>query len=303
MKEYAIGLLLLFYCTGNSFAQDYFYNNDYYDKDFLFESGISLGAMNCLTDIGGRRGNGRTFLKDLNPENSRISGGIFLQFTYRYALGLRLELNAGSLMAYDSILKNDRSEASSRYQRNLHFKSPITELLMLGEVHPLRFFGMNRKPNIVSPYLIAGTGIFHFDPRTSLNGEWIALHDLCTEGQGFPEYPDRQPYRLTQLNFPLGIGLKVECSAMLNIRLELLHRITQTDYLDDVSTRYIDPTLFKQYLSPEQAGIALLLYNRQKEIDPTRRIIAGEIRGHDSKKDSYFTAQLKLSMVMGRERR
>lgn len=303
MKEYAIGLLLLFYCAGNSFAQDYFYNNDYYDKDFLFESGISLGAMNCLTDIGGRRGNGRTFLKDLNPENSRISGGIFLQFTYRYALGLRLELNAGSLMAYDSILKNDRSEASSRYQRNLHFKSPITELLMLGEVHPLRFFGMNRKPNIVSPYLIAGTGIFHFDPRTSLNGEWIALHDLCTEGQGFPEYPDRQPYRLTQLNFPLGIGLKVECSAMLNIRLELLHRVTQTDYLDDVSTRYIDPTLFKQYLSPEQAGIALLLYNRQKEIDPTRRIIAGEIRGNDGKKDSYFTAQLKLSMVMGRERR
>ncbi|MCO5237619.1 MAG: hypothetical protein M9933_15265 [Chitinophagaceae bacterium] len=303
MKLHIICLLLLC-CSGNaSFAQDYFYNNYYYDKDFLWEAGLSLGAINCLTDIGGRAGRGKKFLKDMNPENTRVSGGIFVGLNYRYALGLRLELNTGTLTAFDSILKNDRSEAHGRYLRNLHFKSPLTEWLLLAEIHPLRFGGMNEKPNIISPYLIVGAGCFRFDPRANLNGAWIALHDLHTEGQGFPEYPDRQPYRLTQLNFPVGIGIKVECSALLNIRLEILHRFTHTDYLDDVSTRYIDPALFKQYLAPEAAALALLLHDRQGEIDATRKTIAGSIRGNDKRNDSYFTVQCKLSMIMGRERR
>jgi hypothetical protein len=71
------------------------------------------------------------------------------------------------------------------------------------------------------------------------------------------EYPERKEYKLTQLNFPLGAGIKLECSALLNLRLEILHRITRTDYLDDVSTRYIDPSLFQKYLSPNKASNAL----------------------------------------------
>ncbi len=304
MKVCTLYLLLLCGLSNNhSFAQHYFYNNLYYDNDLLFEGGISLGAINCLTDIGGRPGNGKRFLKDLNWQNTKVSGGVFANLCYRYALGIRLELNVGKIMAYDSILKNDRSEARNRYLRNLHFKSNITELMLLAELHPLVLLGINKKANTISPYLVGGAGIFYFDPKARAGEEWISLHELHTEGQGFAEYPERKPYRLTQVNFPVGVGIKLECAAQVNFRFEVLHRITRTDYLDDVSTRYIDPALFQKYLSPYLASYALQLHNRQKEIDPSATAVPNDIRGNNNRNDSYFTVQCKLSMVIGRERR
>lgn len=304
MKVHTVYLLFLCCLLSKPFfAQDYFYNNLYYDNDFLFEGGLSVGAINCLTDIGGKPGNGKNFLKDLNWQNTRMSGGIFVNLSYRYALCARMEFNMGNIMAYDSILKNDPSEARNRYRRNLHFKSHITELLFLAELHPLMLLQTNHSANAFSPYLVGGIGLFHFDPQACLNGEWIALNTIHTEGQGFEEYPERKEYKLTQLNFPAGAGIKLECSALLNIRLEILHRITRTDYIDDVSTRYIDPALFQKHLSPYQASYALQLHNRQREIDPSAPIIPNAIRGNNSRNDSYFTVQCKLSLVMGRERR
>lgn len=304
MKVCTFYLLLLCGLSGKpSFAQHYFYNNLYYDNDLLFEGGISLGAINCLTDIGGRPGNGKSFLKDLNWQNTKISGGIFVSVNYRYAIGARLEFNTGNILAYDSILKNDRSGAHNRYLRNLHFKSSITELMLLAELHPLAWLGISKKVNLISPYLVGGAGIFYFDPQARAGEEWISLHELHTEGQGFAEYPERKPYRLTQISFPVGIGIKLECAALVNFRFEVLHRITRTDYLDDVSNRYIDPALFQQYLSPYLASYALQLHNRQKEIDPSATAIPNAIRGNNNRNDSYFTVQCKLSLVIGRERR
>lgn len=303
MKVHTVYLLVLCSLANLCCAQDYFYDNHYYDNDLLFEAGVSIGAINCLTDIGGRAGNGKGLLKDLNWQNTKMSGGIFLNFSYRYALGIRLEFNMGNVMAYDSILKNDHSEARNRYRRNLHFKSHITELMLLGEFYPLVFFQTNGKTNIFSPYLIGGAGLFQFDPQARLNGEWIGLNALHTEGQGFVEYPDRKPYKLTQINFPVGAGIKLECSALLNLRVEILHRFTQTDYLDDVSTRYIDPSLFRKYLPSQKAAYALQLHSRQKELDPSASTKQEARRGNNGRNDSYFTVQCKLSLVMGRERR
>ena len=31
---------------------------------------------------------------------------------------------------------------------------------------------------------------------------------LHTEGEGFAEYPDRKEYKLKQINFPVGAGIK-----------------------------------------------------------------------------------------------
>ncbi len=65
-----------------------------------------------------------------------ISAGLI----YRYALGLRLEANIGSLQDCDSILKNDQSEGKYRYQRNLSFRSSISEIILLAELYPIRLF-------------------------------------------------------------------------------------------------------------------------------------------------------------------
>jgi hypothetical protein len=47
-------------------AQYYFYDNNYYETPILFELGASVGVMNCLTDLGGGKGVGKKFVKDVN---------------------------------------------------------------------------------------------------------------------------------------------------------------------------------------------------------------------------------------------
>lgn len=286
-------------------AQDYFYNNRYYDNDFLFEVYASAGAMNCFTDLGGRPGEGKGFIKDLNIPFTRFCAGAGGGFVYRYALGTRLEFNAGTAEAADNILKNDKSVGgSNRYRRNLHFRSNIYEMIALGEVYPLVILGITgEKPSRLLPYLTGGIGIFHFNPQTYINGIKTDLRPLHTEGQGFNEYPDRRAYKLTQVNFPVGAGIKYEASPLCNLRLEILHRITATDYLDDVSTQYIDAALFQKYLSPADAGIAMQLHDRQADINPLHTAEPGAIRGRSSKNDSYFTIQFRIGLILGRQLR
>jgi len=62
----------------------------------------------------------------------------------------------------------------------------------------------------------------------------------------------------------------------LNVRFEIVHRILFTDYLDDVSTDYINPNLFSQYLPARQAAIAKQLYGRKKELNPFNESLPGD---------------------------
>ncbi|MBX3239978.1 MAG: hypothetical protein KIT80_22030 [Chitinophagaceae bacterium] len=300
---------LLTYClsvVSLSFPQSYFYNESYYDSDLLFEISLSVGAINCLTDLGGRKGVGRGFIKDLNIENTKLTAGLGAGFVYRYAAGIRIDANTGTLYANDNVLDNDHSEAKHRYKRNLHFRSSVFEIVSVAELYPLQLFFPitpdTRAPRL-APYVAAGIGVFRFNPQANLNGIWIDLHPLRTEGQGFPEHPERKPYSLTQINFPVGAGIKYELSALFNLKLEILHRITTTDYIDDVSTTYIHPDLFRNYLSPENARLAESLYDRRRELDPQQAHTPGAIRGGRRKNDAYFSIVLKLNFIIGRERR
>lgn len=302
----AVAMLSVYCCTCTcSVSQNYFYNNRYYDNNFLFEFHASAGAMNCLTDLGGRPGEGKGFIKDLNIRYTKFCGGISAGFVYLYTAGAKLEFNAGAVEAADYILKNDQSTGGkNRYRRNLHFKSNIYELLLLGEIYPIAATGVTGdKPSRFAPYLTGGIGIFRFDPQTYLDNINIRLQPLHTEGQGFSEYTDRAKYKLVQVNFPVGAGIKYELSPLCNLRLEVLHRITTTDYLDDVSKQYIEPALFQKYLAPENADFAMQLHDRQAELNPLHTTIPGSIRGRDSKNDSYFTVQLKIGLILGRQLR
>ncbi len=292
-------------------AQFYFYDNNYYDSPIMFEVGGSVGIMNSLTDVGGKRGNGRPFLKDLTIGNNQLNGSIYLSALYKYAIGLRLEGTIGRVKAYDSISLKSVSEG--RYERNLSFKSKINEVSLVAELHILfilRSFlfeddlNIDDEPPRFSPYLAGGVGIFSFNPQTKLNNNWIDLQPLSTEGQGFSEYPTRKSYKLTQINFPVGVGLKYELSPALNLRLELLHRILKTDYLDDLSTRYIDPNLFANYFSGIQLSNAIALSDRRSKTNPEYPINpnGGQIRGNSKNNDSYFTFNIKVGMTFGREK-
>lgn len=279
------------------YAQYYYYNDKYYDNAVVMELGATFGVMNSLTDLGGKKGIGKKFIKDLNWQNAHLSYGFYAMAMYENKIGVRLEATFGEVSAYDSILKDVKTTTFGRYERNLSFQSRIADFQLAVEIHPLMFKNFDdQDPPRMSPYLTAGIGYFNFDPKASLNGQLYSLQPLRTEGQGFAEYPDRKPYQLSQVNFGLGLGLKYELTSLLNAKLELNHRILTTDYLDDASTGYIDPALFYNYLPVNRAAVAEQLYNRNVTD-------VGEQRGNPENNDAFFTIQFKVGMTLGRQRR
>jgi hypothetical protein len=286
-------------------TQYYFYNSTYLDPPIILEAGLSMGGMNCFTDLGGKKGLGKPFIKDLNIKNTQFCGGAYLHAFYHYVWGFRLEFSAGNLTTADSVLKNDKSVAEYRYKRNLHFRTTITEITAIAEWHFLAQLKQSRQYIIplASPYLLAGVGIFHFNPEACINNRWVLLQPLHTEGQGFKEYPNRPDYKLTQVNFPVGLGIRYDLSALLNLRLEIIHRILLTDYLDDVSTRYIDPSLFDQYFDAGKAALAQKLADRRSELFNSPAYLPGQRRGDPSDKDAFLSINVKLGLVLNRSRR
>lgn len=271
-----------------TYSQYYYYNDYYYDKDVIIEIGPSLGLMNCFTDLGG---------KSNAIKNFHGSGGFYTAFMYKDIAGIRLEATWGKVSAADSL------GTTFMKRRNFSFRSDISEVALIGEFHPLMlYYNPDGAPKL-SPYLMAGIGWFSFNPQTKLGDEWIYLQPLHTEGQGFKEYRGRSPYKLSQVAFPVGGGLKYELSNLFTIRGELIYRYLSTDYLDDVSTVYVDPALFDKYLPAEQATLAKALYWRGKELDPqaTPPKIGGK-RGNSKTNDTYFTLNIKIGFTLGRTR-
>ncbi len=285
--------------ANNSDAQSYTIDREYFNNPWFFEAGVSLNAMNCLTDLGGKKGIGKKFVKDIDLKETHIGSGVFFSVTYQNAVALRLEGTFGQISGSDNALKgiNDVA-AKGRLNRNLNFRSNITEISSLLEIHPLNLFGdwssNETDQTKLSPYLLAGIGYYSFNPQAKFGNVYVDLQPLKTEGQGFVE-TGKKEYSLNQINIPMGAGVKYEVAPQINLRLEFLYRKLFTDYLDDVSGDYVDPALFSKYLTPQKATLATQLSDRQ--IQP----IPGDIRGLP-KNDTYFSANLKLSVVIGRKR-
>ncbi len=297
---FVLAILLSAAFSQQAIAQYNFSEDLYYDHPFTYEIGASVGVMNCFTDLGGKNDVGQKYFKDINLDNSQLTGSVFFSINYWYAIGLRVEGTFGTVKANDNTLKNVKPTTYGRYERNLSFKSTINEVMLAVEIHPrylAKKYDEREKLPRMSPYLMGGIGYFGFKPQAMLNGKWVDLKPLHTEGQGFTEYPDRKPYKLKQLNIPLGIGIKYKLTPLCNVSLECVSRLLSTDYLDDVSTEYIDQGLFARYLSGDQLTNALILNDRQKELDPSHVTNVGWQRGNSNKNDSYFTVNLKMSLI------
>ena len=257
-----------------------------YDDEVLTkEIGFSIGAMNCNTDIGGQV---------MDIQSFRPSGGIYAAVLYKQRIGLRLEGTVGEVTASDK-----RAYSRALKFRNLDFTSTIKEISLLAEIHPLNFTSSKGTTPALSPYLLIGVGYFGFDPRTKLDDRWVDLQPLHTEGEGFPE-TGRPNYKLSALNIPVGGGLRYRISDRLTLYGEAVYRVLTTDYLDDVSTTYIDPALFDKYLSPDNAVLARQLADRSYKIGGNSIPRPGSQRG-SPKKDAYYSINLKLGIRLVKE--
>jgi hypothetical protein len=263
--------------------------------------------MVFLGDLGGHAGKGTTFIKDYNMNTTKLAiGGYYAAYPAQY-LGFRLSLNYGNIEGSDADIKPAGGDEETRLGRNLNFRSTILEGTVMAEVYPTVL--LEEDPDDVAgrlrPYGVIGLGLFHFNPQGSYHDPrtgdtyWVDLQPLHTEGEGFPEYPDRKNYKLTQMNIPMGVGIKYYLSDNVNLSFEIIHRKTFTDYIDDVSTRYVDPSLFYKYLSPTQAAIAVAMSNKATGGYGNKSYTTNSKRGDPTQNDAYFTAQFKLGIRLG----
>jgi hypothetical protein len=264
-----------------------------------WEAGIQIGPSNFLGDLGGNQGKGTGFLKDHQFKTTRFLGGIFAEAYPSEVIGIRFALNIGSIEGDDNFTKANGGIEEARKARNLNFKSSIQEIFVAAEIYPFTFF--EYEPTDVyhklRPYFLAGIGAFHFNPKGTdpLTGEWVALRPLHTEGQGFPEYPDRKQYSLYQINVPLGVGLKYFITENTTLSFEVIHRKSFCDKIDDVKNTYIDPAVFAAHLDPATAAMAVRVSNKSLNgYTSGTGYGPGDKRGTATNNDSYFSAGIKL---------
>lgn len=204
-----ITLVFIFFLSSSSNAQHFMIG----DARFKIEAGLNFGPTFFLGDLGGHRGKGTTFIKDLNLPLTKMMKGAFISFSPSEWLGFRMAAQYTYVEGQDRIIKTDGRDELYRKQRNLDFKSDMFEAYAAIEIFPLMLMNKNNEeydPR-VRPYVFAGAGIFTFNPKGSItdqngNQTWYDLQPLRTEGQGFKEYPSRKPYALKQLNIPMGGG-------------------------------------------------------------------------------------------------
>jgi hypothetical protein len=281
-----------------------------------WEAGVIGGPIGFLGDLGGNNQLGGGFLKDYNRQSTRCALGAYVGYHPNDWLGLRFSLVHGGLAGNDAwIGVNKGGDGQTRRNRNLDFRSALNEATVLAEIYPTVWLEKNRESAIgnkgskgykVKPYVLLGVGLFHFNPQgvytdPSGRSSWVDLRPLHTEGEGFPQYPDRKVYALTQLCIPMGAGATWFVDERWSISGEFLYVKTFTDYIDDVSTRYADPSLFYKYLSATLAPIADYMSNKSPLRDtPGSGYQPGNKRGDPGNKDGYMRFELKVGIRFGR---
>ena len=242
------------------------------------ELGLSLGAAHYFGDINTRA--------KLN--RPKIAVGGFFRKQFSNYIALRVSAHYAKLGYSDVYNKSNDFQR----RRNLSFNSNIFELALQGDFNFYKFIPGDPDHRF-SPYVTLGVGVFTYDPYAYLNDEKVFLRPLGTEGQGNSLYPDRKPYGTMAMCVPFGVGVKYAVNERMNVGVEIAHRFTKTDYLDDVSTTYIGADKFP-LLPDGSPSVARQMQDRSYE---TGEIIGleGRQRGFSQQKDQYVIAELTVS--------
>lgn len=251
--------------------------------------GVGLGATNYLGDLD----DDFTF-KYTQP-------GISLTAATRVTphISVRAGYFQGRMQATDA-----NSINASRQRRNLSFRSPLSELslqLQVDFVPAMRRY--NYRPR-TTPYIFGGVSVFTFNPQAKLNGRWVDLQPLGTEGQYLPtrvnpltNVPYPAPYSRTQIAIPLGVGFRMRLSKRMDMEIESGFRKTFTDYLDDVSGRYA----YKPDMLSYNPTAAYMMDPPSKNYPNGVWDING-IRGRSTQDDWYIYTCFTLSYIVDRIR-
>jgi hypothetical protein len=227
---------------------------------------------------------------DLNPNS----------FTYKHSkftTGLTVRKPLSRWFALRGGIAFGKIKAADRYNRDYLQKRNLSFTTFLKEAH------LGLEGTLIAGrstlYLYSGIAVFHFNPWAfDIEGEKVFLKPLSTEGQGLPQYPDQKPYQLTQFSLPLGGGLRYALTESITIGIEISQRKTFTDYLDDVSTHYVDREVLLNARGPKAVEMA---YRGNQASGSPVYPAHGEQRGTPSEMDWYYffgtTLEVKLNRI------
>ena len=282
------------------------------------EIGLQIGTTQFLGDLGGQPGIGKGFVIDTDVESIRPTFGVFARYNIGGHCAIRADINYLQLHGDDKLAGAGEGFSAStprffgiddawfRYYRNLNFRSHVFDMNIAVEIIPYNFIlGKGyRQHSVLSPYGFIGIGFFAYEPEGLYNGTWLELKPLKTEGQGLVD--GRAEYELVQLNIPMGFGLKWTYNDAWSLALEVNHRMTFTDYIDDVSTDYVlDESIWSQNMPQSTANLAAAMARRSGELDPAgiNGIVTspGYQRGDPGDMDAYYTVTVRFSYYIDTE--
>jgi hypothetical protein len=246
-------------------------------------------SSNAQIHEGGIMLGGSYYIGDLNPyghfKNTNFAFGAVYRQSPNDRISYRANLNYGRVEGYDS-----QSTSELHQARNLHFRSNIVEVSTVLEISYFPYIiGDNKKP--FTPYLFAGLSYFRMNPKAELDGNWIELQPLSTEGQNTSANPSKRRYSLNQMAIPFGLGFKFNLSKTLSMNIEWGMRRTFTDYLDDVSGVYPDKNILHKEVSP------LAVEFSDRSIEKTNP--SGYQRGSSNSTDWYIFTGISITYRIG----
>ncbi len=132
-----------------------------------------------------------------------------------------------------------------------------------------------------NPFLSAGVGLTYLSPKADYNDQLVDLAPLHTEGVAYT--------RLVGLT-TLSIGVTRRLSPKYQLYLELSDTFILSDYFDDVSTIYVDP-------SQLSSSLAVALADRSPESGYLPKT-PGTARGNPNNNDSYLMIGVRVSRFL-----
>jgi hypothetical protein len=243
---------------------------------------IGASTSHFLGDLGGKPFLGTNDLQDLDLSSTRYAVTAGMRINMGNTFAFRTNLWYARVAGDDKFTKN-----RERRGRNLNFFSRILEA---DAVLEMNLYRSKDKKKIF--YVFGGIGYFSFNPKTKLNGKTYNLRDWGTEGQY--ALANKKPYDLTSVCFPMGFGYKFLLSKKAYLTIEVNSRKTQTDYIDDVSTRYVDPSLLIAAKGPTAAALA-----DRNVSDIPGFSSPGSIRGDPKDNDNFFFFSFSYNYSLG----
>jgi hypothetical protein len=299
--------------------------------------GGNINALNYYGDLAPINRWASTDISFTRPGFGAEAGYLFMP-----NLALRGSFNWGRLTGNDATADLNSEEDAPRYYRNLSFRNDIWELNVGAKI--FIFPEMNgpsfRRQFNFFAYL--GVGAISHSPKGQVPeydyqtfgidaasngaptlpqaGEWVSLRDLGTEGQLLDG--GTGVYSTLRFMANVSIGASLRLPSNFNAEVEIGLRSAFTDYLDDVSTTYVDYARFDNDLSRIMAdrgaervevrsGDNRPVDNEIVTLDGgqyhTAGLIGGGIegarRGNPDQNDYYLMTQIRLVYIIPKAKR